>query len=210
MKTNGGIAVRKPMDEDLLKALRKGDERLFGIVYDRYYELLCRFANAILHNPGMAEEVVDDVVFGLWQHRLTVDVGVSLRAYLVRGVRNRALNELRNSARRPTVSMADITAADNVAFLDTIFADPQHPLGMLIEKEFECELAESIDSLPRECREVFRMVRIDGGKYEETARRMGISVNTVKYHMRRAMAILDSRLGRYLDIIILYCYFGAN
>ena len=198
------------MDEDLLQALRLGDKRLFRMIYDRYYELLCRFANAILHDPGIAEEVVDDVVFGLWQHRQTVAVDTSLRAYLVCGVRNRALNELRNAARRPTVNMADIATGDNVAFLDAIFADPRHPLGMLIEKELERKLTECIDNLPHECREVFRLVRIDGRKYEEAAQRLGISANTVKYHMRRAMAILDNHLGHYIDILVIIYYCGEN
>lgn len=63
------------MEEQLIKKLRKGDEKAFRLLYDRHYVLLCRFANQILNNAALAEEVVDDVIFYLWEHR----IGVKLR-----------------------------------------------------------------------------------------------------------------------------------
>ena len=50
------------MEEQLIKKLRKGDEKAFRLLYDRHYVLLCRFANQILNNAALAEEVVDDTV----------------------------------------------------------------------------------------------------------------------------------------------------
>ena len=35
------------MEEQLIKKLRKGDEKAFRLLYDRHYVLLCRFANQI-------------------------------------------------------------------------------------------------------------------------------------------------------------------
>lgn len=51
------------LEELLIKKLRKGDERAFRLLYDRHYVLLCRFANQLLNNAALAEEVVDDVIF---------------------------------------------------------------------------------------------------------------------------------------------------
>ena len=50
------------MEEQLIKKLRTGDEKAFRLLYDCHYVLLCRFANQILNNAALAEEVVDDTV----------------------------------------------------------------------------------------------------------------------------------------------------
>ena len=42
------------------------------------------------------------------------------------------------------------------------------------------------------------MMWLDGKSYEEIAQETGISVNTVKYHMKRALQHLRSCLGKYL------------
>lgn len=191
-------------DGVLIERLRRGDERAMQAVFDRHYAMLCRFAMRIVRSRSMAEEVVDDVMFGLWQQRGRIDGGVPLRAWLVRSVRNRSLNALRAKARRPErLCLSGITDAEHLDFLDTLFADPRHPLGTLIEKELAGELSRCIEALPPECRRVFRMVRMEAMTYEQAARKLGISVNTVKYHMKNALSVLGRRFGPYLDIVVL-------
>ena len=72
------------MEEQLIKKLRTGDEKAFRLLYDCHYVLLCRFANQILNNAALAEEVVDDVIFYLWEHRSEVEIRYSIRAYLMK------------------------------------------------------------------------------------------------------------------------------
>lgn len=194
-----------PTDGEILRLLRRGDEQAVAYMFDRYYAMLCRFAKRILNDARLAEEVVDDVMFGVWQRRAALADDSTLQALLVCSVRNRSLNELRGGRCRPTVCLSVISNAENLAFLDCIFADPRHPLGQLIELELERDLQRSIDSLPRECREVFRRVRVEARSYDEVARELGISVNTVKYHMKNALATLRQRFGNYLEAIIAMC-----
>ena len=179
------------MEEQLIKKLRKGDEKAFRLLYDRHYVLLCRFANQILNNAALAEEVVDDVIFYLWEHRSEVEIRYSIRAYLMRAVRNRCLNELQSQSHREELHLS--------SFL----------LGMLLEQELEDELKRSIDELPLECRRVFYKSRFEQKKYEEIAEELGISVNTVKYHIKNALAFLQKRLGNYLKLLIVYIFMSA-
>lgn len=51
----------------------------------------------------------------------------------------------------------------------------------------EARIWTAIDSLPEKCREVFLLAKRDGMKYEKTAVRMNISVNTVKNQMNKAL-----------------------
>ncbi|MFR7603029.1 MAG: sigma factor [Alistipes shahii] len=66
-------------------------------MFDCYYALpLCRFAEFWLRDRASAEEVVLDVYTHVWQHAAELRITVSVRAYLFRAVRNRALNRLRD------------------------------------------------------------------------------------------------------------------
>jgi len=42
---------------------------------------------------------------------------------------------------------------------------------------------------------VFELSRYEGKKYSEIAQELGISVNTVKYHIKNAIKILSARLS---------------
>ena len=61
----------------------------------------------------------------------------------------------------------------------------------------------AIGRLPDECRRVFRLSRFEERKYEEIAKELNISVNTVKYHIKRALALLHEDLSKYLTAVIL-------
>lgn len=197
------------LEELLIKKLCKGDERAFRLLYDRHYVLLCRFANQLLNNAALAEEVVDDVIFYLWEHRQEVEIRYSIRAYLMRAVRNRCLNELQLQSHREELHISSFLSPESMDFLDSLFVDNKQPLGMLLEQELEEELKRSIDELPLECRKVFYKSRFEQKKYEEIATELGISVNTVKYHIKNALAFLQRRLGNYLKLLIVYIFMNS-
>ena len=84
-------------DMALWLQLRRGGEiTAFRELFDRHYAPLCRFAEFWLRDRTSAEEVVLDVYTYLWQHAAELQITVSVRAYLFRAVRNRALNRLRD------------------------------------------------------------------------------------------------------------------
>lgn len=196
------------VEKQLIENLRRGDESAFRCIYDRHYESLCRFADLFLHDAALAEEIVDDVVFYLWEHRKEVEITYSLRAYLMKSVRNRCLNELNSLSRREELRFSSFSLPENEEFLDTLFIEKEHPLGYLLEQELEDELLRGIEALPEECRTVFKKSRFEQKKYEEIAQELNISVNTVKYHIKNALAFLQKRMSGYLKFLLFYIFWG--
>lgn len=196
------------MEKQLIENLRRGDESAFRCIYDRHYESLCRFADLFLHDTALAEEIVDDAIFYLWEHRTEVEIVYSLRAYLMKSVRNRCLNELNSLSHREELRFSSFSLPENVEFLDTLFIEKEHPLGYLLEQELEDELVRSIEALPEECRTVFKKSRFEQKKYEEIAQELNISVNTVKYHIKNALAFLQKRMSGYLKLLLCYIFWG--
>lgn len=196
------------MEKLIIEKLKQGDQKAFKYVFDRYYVLLCRFANQMLNDTSLAEEIVDDAIFYLWEHRKEIEITYSIRAYLMRAVRNRCLNELNSLSHRAELNFSTYVSPENMEFLETLFKDDDHPLGTLLEHELEDELICCIESLPEECRRVFKKSRFEQKKYEEIAEELHISVNTVKYHIKNALAYINSHLADYLKIILAYIFMG--
>lgn len=192
----------------MIEKLKQGDEKAFKHIYDCHYVLLCRFAYQLLEDSALAEEIVDDAIFYLWEHRADLEITYSVRAYLMRAVRNRCLNELNSLSHQKEIRFSSFMLPENMEFLDSVFVEDNHPLGTLLEQELEEKLSQCIEKLPKECRTVFKKSRFEQKKYEEIAGELNISVNTVKYHIKNALASIQSHMGDYLKLLVLCMFLG--
>lgn len=185
----------------LIEQLKQGQEAAYRLLFQRHYAALCHLARELVGDDYTAETLVGDVIFHLWEVRQTVDIQVSLRSYLARSVRNRCLDYLASRRERTEVAFSALDA-DQLIAERYILSDSQ-PLGELLEQELEDVVRQAVASLPGDCRRVFCKSRFEGKKYEEIARELDISVNTVKYHIKHALALLHARLGKYMTGLLL-------
>ncbi len=188
----------KEGDKSLMALLRVGDQKGFQQLFSEYYSLLCVVAYDYVKDDFTSESIVGDVMLSIWKRRDQLEVTTSLRAYLVKAVRNRSIDYLRQ-ADNVIIRSTDIASYGGDATLTV----NDHLMDNIICKELEVELDKAIKMLPNECRTVFCMSRFDDISYDEIAEKLDISVNTVKYHMKRALSNLREALKEYLVSIIL-------
>lgn len=126
----------------------------------------------------MAEDVVQECFATLWE-KLEAGLAVAnRRAYLYMTVRNRCLDQLR----RKGMQTESLKPYDTYDIIDDDDAQER--------SQIEARLWTAIDSLPEKCREVFLMSKRDGLKYEEIATELGISENTVRNQISKALKVL--------------------
>jgi RNA polymerase sigma-70 factor (ECF subfamily) len=183
-------------EQKIINGLKQGDNWAYKRLYDDHYVLLCKLAMTFLHDNFLAQSLVDDLIFHLYEHRDRLLVTTSLRAYLVRAVRNRCLNFLELEHTKKEISFSAVSQLDN--WLLAYAGEECEPLAILIERELEQDIHAAIERLPAECRKVFKLSRFADKQYEEIAEELGISINTVKYHIKNALAHLKKDLGEYL------------
>lgn len=188
-------------EKQIIDGIKKGDEKAFQSLYDIYYHRLFCIARQYLQDEFIAETIVSDVFFHLWETRMSVDIRTSLNAYLIRSVRNFSINYLNKNYIEKETSLENIDVSSSLLFLSD-----EYPLGRLLEKEMTERVHVEINRLPKETRQVFILNRMEELKYEEVAERLGISVNTVKYHIKQALLILRDRLKDYF-MPLLICLF---
>ncbi|MBP1641027.1 MAG: polymerase sigma 70 [Bacteroidetes bacterium] len=181
-------------EEYIVSQLKEGNESAYRYLFDKYYVRLCRVAKLYTKDSYVSENLVGDLIFYLWENRESMHIHTSLSSYLFTSIRNRCLNYLQQSS---VMYESRFPLASTDMFED-ISIESDSPLGIIIEKELELKMNDSIEHLPVECRNVFKLSRYENLSYDEIAERMGISVNTVRYHIKNALSSLRANLKEYL------------
>jgi RNA polymerase sigma-70 factor (ECF subfamily) len=161
-------------DAELLAQLRAGDESAFELLFREHYERLCRMAASMLGSPMAAEELVQDLLLHLSEHRADLQVRDTLGGYLVTAVRNRVLNAIR---RRQLESRWSSTAQATGGVLN-LHARQAATDDALVARDLELAIARALDELPPRCRQAFILRRQQDLSYAEIACIMHISPKT--------------------------------
>jgi len=175
-------------DRELLEKLRSGDEGAYDAVFREWYPALVRLAQSMVRDSDVAEEVAQDVMHELWRRRTLLESDVSVRAYLLRSVRNRALNQLRHRRVRRE-SEHDVEA---------LYREPVASDQPVVARELAEAVQQVFNELPPRCREVFALSRVHGLKYAEIATALGISQKTVEAQVGKALRVMRERLAAWL------------
>lgn len=189
-------------EQFLFEQLKAGNEKAYGILYKNHYAILCHYANFYLHDKFSAEAVVEDVIYHLWENRENLMIKKSIRSYLVTAVRNKCLDTLK--LKRNQTEHVISSLSEKTAFYMSNLPVSDSPYGILLSKELEEKVMQAIETLPAECKQVFIKSRIEQKKNKEIAEELGISINTVKYHMKNAIKILRNKLEHYIFILSLF------
>lgn len=191
-------------ENNIIERLRRGEEDAFRYIYDTYYGYLCAIAKGYLSDNEAAETVVGDVIYNIWEMRENLNIHTSLRSYLIRSVKNRSINYLQQEYISKEISINSLPEYTEIESF--YFIEKEHPLEKVLESELEKTIAAAIGNLPEECQTAFILSRIYNKKYDEIADQMGISVNTVKYHIKNALSKLRLELKDYLIILLLFLF----
>jgi RNA polymerase sigma-70 factor, ECF subfamily len=175
------VAIDDPAvsDETLLTRLLSRDEAALATLYDRHGRAAFALARQIVRETETAEEVVQEAFLTLWRRAETyrADKG-AVRTWLLRVVRNRAIDMLRASA-------GMVMAGTSVEDLTLVATDD--PEGEAVRAVEGRVIREALAELPPEQRGVVELAYFGGLAYPEVAARMGIPLGTVKSRMRLAL-----------------------
>ena len=171
-------------------------------VFELFYKPLCCFAVRYAQSMPVAEEIVSDVMYKIWQNRHHGYRADTFRDYLYTATRNTAINYLKQQKNQKIFSDKWSEDLRNELIEET-------PLDKLIANETQTRLNDLIDSLPEQCRKVFLMNRLDEMSYDEIAAQMNISTSTVKFHIRTALQKLHTGLDSLMMwLLLLWTFFS--
>jgi RNA polymerase sigma-70 factor (ECF subfamily) len=127
----------------------------------------------------IAEELVSDVFFAVWENRKKLSEINNFDAYIYKIAQYKVFNHLRN--KQPESIDPDSIPIDLFAHTETT------PEDECISKELIERMNDAIEQLPPKAKMVFKLVREDGMKYREAATHLGISTKTLEAHLVAAV-----------------------
>ena len=158
-------------------------------IYNEAYKAVYWTALSLLKNESDAEDVVQDCFATLLERGMAAD---SPRSYIYAMVRNRSIDRLRSQG------------------LQEALIRPEDLEGEIPDEEairrsgIEARLWEAVGRIPRGRRELLLMSKRDGMSYEQIAAEKGLSVNTVRNQISRALRSLREDADRILDFLLLF------
>jgi len=165
--------------------VRSGEITDFEDLYRFNYRPLCLYALHWLEDVSLAEDVVQESFISLW-NRLGAGAEISSRkSYLYISVRNRCLDNIRKSGK---YRMDSIDGMGEKVSAEVVSGAEDDDFRQ--RADVEARLWTAIDSLPEKCRKVFLLNKRDGLRYEEIAEELGLSRNTVRNQISKALKIL--------------------
>lgn len=182
----------KELEQQLIWKIQSGDRLAFELLFKTYYKSLVYIADSILQDWVSAEEVVQDVFVKLWKSRNNILIDRSLYSYLVIMTRNRSIDYIRDKERKiKTLSLDDEDIRIKLLNLESALSIEEEYSVQTMENE---RLKQALEQLPLQCRQIFLLSRIEEYSYSEIAKKMQISISTVKTQMSRALQKLRDTL----------------
>lgn len=167
----------------------------FESLFKTHFKSLYAYAYTIVKDDMVAEEMVQNVFFKIWEKKERIDIHAVTIAYLYKSVYHESLNYLKHqkvkAAYQAHTSYQMKNQSDNAS-------------KKVMLSDLEQQLNIALSELPEQCRTIFQMSRFEELKYQEIADRLGLSIKTIENQMGKALKILRIKLVDYLPFFIVF------
>ncbi len=180
-------------EQTVLQRLRSDDRTALRQVFDAHYTSVCSVIRRFIVDPGLVEDLAQEVFVRFWEKRHRIEINSNLPAYLRRMAANEAMAHLRKKNR---------FAPDELPSQLPNFTSAGADLD-LEASELKDAIQQAINALPPRCRVIFQLSRFEDMTYREIASQLGISEKTVENQMGKALRSLRDRLKQYTTLLLL-------
>lgn len=182
-----------PTDDDLLSALRLGDENALAQLLERHAPAVYRFGVKMCRDPEDAKDIVQDTLLAAARGLHEFRGGASLSTWLFAIARSFCIKKRRRRVDAPSQLMS--LEADDARAVASEAAPPDEAAG---DREIGAALDAAIGALEPMYREVLVLRDVEGLTAQEVASVLGVTVDAVKSRLHRARIAVRDRLAPLL------------
>ncbi|TBN03969.1 RNA polymerase sigma-70 factor [Hyunsoonleella flava] len=172
--------------------LKRGDEKAFANLVDKYNSKLCLYANSLLNDIPLSEDIVQNLFIKIWEKRDGLREDLPLKNYLYKSVYNACINQYKKNQALTALEKKYVEG-----------------LNRIVEKEdkdtldkLKLKVKQAIENLPPKCKEVFILSKKDGLTNIEISEYLNISVSTIERHITIAFTKIRDEVGSKTEFIL--------
>jgi RNA polymerase sigma-70 factor (ECF subfamily) len=170
-------------DAALLSAVAEGSQDAMAAVFDRYSRIVYCIALRVLREPGLAEDVMQEVLLQIWKRPQSfVSQRGNLAAWLSVVTRNRAIDVLRKRA--PLDPLDDLP-----------LPDPRDMAGYSEQGWLMDKVRTALEALPAEQQAPLELAYFQGLSHTEIAEKTGSPLGTVKTRIRAGLMTIRKAMN---------------
>ena len=172
-------------DYQLLSLLRNDSLQAYEILFKRYYKMLCLHAAIILLDESEAEDLVIELFIEIWDKKIYRKIEQSFKAYLFKSVRNKCINKAKKMK---------LSKQRKEEYQQYRKEDKEKAPFWLEQRELASNINNALLELPAQRLKAFMLVYVEKKRYQDAAKEMGLSINSVKTHLKLALKVLRNKL----------------
>ncbi|WP_339713058.1 RNA polymerase sigma-70 factor [uncultured Kriegella sp.] len=170
-------------DTELLRRLNLDDISAFEMIFKRYSKDMFAYAMNIFRNRELCEDIIQNIFVDFWANRKKTKI-TYLKPYFYQAVKFQIYKYLRDKK----ISAVDIVPVDIVDFSSNV------------SEKMECEelektINDQLAKLPPRCQQIFVLSRYENKTNKEISTELGISIQTVKNQISKALNFLRQNLS---------------
>lgn len=169
-------------ETELLQQVGQQNETALMALYERYGAMVYSLCLRVLRQPGLAEEVTQDVFLKLWRQPERWDPSLGqFSSWLLTISRNAAIDRLRREGRQAPAEWGMLEESQEPAASTVLFGAEQATWldGQLLRK--------LLLRLPPEQRRLIELAFFEGYSHSELAAALHLPLGTVKTRLRTGM-----------------------
>lgn len=191
----------KETEIEIWNRLRSGDEKALGNLYDFYIDILFSYGIQITNDRNHVKDAIHDLFLDLYKYRKNLSETTNVKFYLLRSLKNKIIKKNDKkviSLERNIIEERKINSDFSESIEDDIIKKE-------MSKERALKVANALSLLSKKQRKAMALRFTQGKNYEEIAEIMGITVQTSRTLIYRAIKELRKNLA--ISILLIKSFF---
>lgn len=182
----------------LIERMANDDQFAFSVIVKRYWNIIYSQSLAYVKSTYEAQDIVQEVFLKIWVKRKSLPLVDKFDAYVFVIARNHIISSFRKKLAQSTKQLNELELEECSV----------NPHNRLTAKELGKIVQQGIDLLPPQQKTAFLLSREEEMSYDAIAESMGLSRETVKKHIGRALNSLRTYVrnhtGLTLPLVLLH------
>jgi RNA polymerase sigma factor (sigma-70 family) len=176
----GGVS-----DHELVAAVRRGEDRAFERLYERYQRRIAAYVYGMVNDYGRAEDITQEVFISALRRMRETERPIAFKPWIYEIAKNACIDQFRRSRRAEEVSY---DAEDGICAADTarLAATGASPDAAIDAKQQLDTLCGAFGGLSETHHQILVLRELEGLSYREIGEKMGLSRPSVESTLFRA------------------------